>query len=79
MHELGHINQPKNLPQLSFFDLDIDEKITATKLTGYLHSTDLLPELYAELYTKMRLKGKNALTSDERALLQKIINSGDIG
>lgn len=77
MHELGHINQPKNLPTLKFSDLDCDDKMTAINLTSYLTSDDLLPEIFSELYAKMRIKGKKALTAEERTLLQRIIDSGE--
>lgn len=76
MHEIGHLNQPKNLPEISFSELDVDDKITALKLTGYVASPDILPELFAELFAKIRISGPKSLTEQEKSLFQKIINGG---
>ncbi len=71
-HELGHINQPKNMPWLSFMDLSDQDKQTAYRLTEYLTDKDILPELFAELYAKIRISGESSLSKEEADLLERL-------
>jgi len=72
MHEIGHVNQPPKLPYRNFSQLNDKDALTATELTGYLTEKDLLSELFAEIYAKLRIKG--SVKPDEFELFNRLCN-----
>ncbi len=75
LHEIGHANQKIYLPELSLDELSSKDILTIKNLTDYCYNYDVLPEVFAELFAKMRADGMASLSKDELNLWKRL-NSG---